>query len=136
MTTVETLTAERDAWRRGAMLLLDELGDYESGSAPHIRVRRLRMKLKSISDTNGGLQMLLRSWLACMQEPRPKDWEDIAANLITDSRKFLDEKTDPPDNDLIDRVLQIMGDPGITEITYAKLKAVLAGRQNEGFTRT
>jgi hypothetical protein len=28
------------------MLLLDELGDYESGCAPHIRVRRLRAELK------------------------------------------------------------------------------------------
>jgi hypothetical protein len=42
---VERLRGERDAWRRGAMLLLDELGDYESGSAPHIRVRRLRQEL-------------------------------------------------------------------------------------------
>lgn len=47
---------------------------------------------KLLSDAFGGAEMLLRSWLACMQEPRPKDWAEIADNLITDTRKFLDEK--------------------------------------------
>jgi hypothetical protein len=44
---VERLIAERDAWRRGAMLLLDELGDYEPGRAPHVRVRHLKRELAS-----------------------------------------------------------------------------------------
>lgn len=38
------------------------------------------------------------------------------------------EQSHAADGDLIDRVLQIMGNPGITERTYAKLKVVLAGK--------
>lgn len=34
----------------------------------------------------------------------------------------------PRSDDLTDRVLQILGNPGITETTYAKLKVVLAGK--------
>lgn len=38
------------------------------------------------------------------------------------------EQSHAADDDLTDRVLQILGNPGITETTYAKLKVALAGK--------
>lgn len=40
--TFDSLRAERDAWRRGMMLVLDELAGFEPDAAPHVRVRKLR----------------------------------------------------------------------------------------------
>src|ERR1051326_1979683 len=38
---------------------------------------------------NDEMRTLLRSWVACMQKPRPKDWEKIADNLCKDTWLFL-----------------------------------------------
>lgn len=48
--TLDSLRAERDAWRRGMMLVLDELAGFEIGSAPHVRVRRLRRSLDDVEE--------------------------------------------------------------------------------------
>ena len=42
-----------------------------------------------LRNENKQLSILLRSWLACMEEPRPSDWEAIVKNLIADSRSLL-----------------------------------------------
>lgn len=41
------------------------------------------------TDQRDNLRQLLRSWLACMDNPRPADWEAIAANLIDDTHQAL-----------------------------------------------
>ena len=33
------------------------------------------------------LEALLKSWLACMRDPRPWDWEQIVKQLIEDTEK-------------------------------------------------
>lgn len=71
--------------------------------------------------------------LICRCECHREDLDRLKQMLVL--RKELDP--DAPDmvvfpefmsEDLIDRVLQILGNPGITETTYAKLRVALAGK--------
>jgi hypothetical protein len=42
-----------------------------------------------IAQVDDEMRTLLRSWAACMQKPRPKDWEKITDNLYKDTRLLL-----------------------------------------------
>jgi hypothetical protein len=87
---VERLSAERDAWRRGAMLLLDELGDYESGSAPHIRVRRLRAELCAAQAERLEIQRALASTV--LEDPTEDDDPPYSTREIVNGISSLEQR--------------------------------------------
>lgn len=41
------------------------------------------------------VEILLRSWLVCMQTPRPQDWEAIVENLCVDTSRHLESDAVP-----------------------------------------
>ena len=73
--TLDSLRAERDSWRRGTMLVLDELAGYDVDKAPHIRVRHLRASFEGVNQELGDFEE--REAAACPEDYGFEEYIDV-----------------------------------------------------------